>query len=176
MKRTLLTLALVTAAGAAGAQTATTPSVGGATVTPPSVGGGTVTTPPAAPPAANTPAMPSRSVGAGGATVTTPPVSGGAVQAPSTGSAGVATPSVNPPSASTPGVPSQSVTAPNQANLPAMPNAQGSGNARAKIERDGYKNVQGLQRNADGSWSGKALRGGQMVDVTVDARGNVITK
>src|SRR5262245_49647979 len=151
MKRTLLTLALVTLAGAASAQTATTPSVGGATVTPPSVG-------------------------AGGATVTTPPVSGGTVQAPAAGSAGAATPSVNPPSASTPGVPSQSVTAPNQANLPAMPNAQGSGNARAKIERDGYKNVQGLQRNADGSWSGKALRGGQMVDVNVDARGNVITK
>jgi hypothetical protein len=73
-------------------------------------------------------------------------------------------------------VPSQSVTAPNQANLPAQPNAQGSGNARAKIERDGYKNVQGLQRNADGSWSGKAMRGGQMVDINVDARGNVVTK
>ena len=176
MKRTLVTLALITVAGAAGAQTVTTPSVGGATVTPPSVGGGAVTTPPVAPPAVNTPAMPSRSVGAAGATVTTPPVSGGTVQAPSAGTAAVTTPGVNPPSVRTPGMPSQSVTAPNQASLPAMPNAQGSGNARAKIERDGYKNVQGLQRNADGSWSGKALRGGQMVDIGVDARGNVITK
>ena len=176
MKRTLLTLALVTAAGAAGAQTATTPPVSGATVTPPSAGSGTVTTPPATPPAVNTPAVPSRSVGTGGASVTTPPVSSGTARTPSTGSASVTAPSVNPPSASTPGVSSQSVTAPSQASLPAQPNAQGSGNARAKIERDGYKNVQGLQRNADGSWSGKALRGGQMVDVTVDARGNVVTK
>ena len=39
MKRTLITLALVAAAGTAGAQTVTPPSVGGATVTPPSVGG-----------------------------------------------------------------------------------------------------------------------------------------
>ena len=172
MKRTLLTLVLVTAAGAAGAQTVTTPPAGGATVNPPSVGGGAVTTPSAV----STPAMPSRSVGAGGATVTTPPVSGGTVQAPTTGAAGVTTPGVNPPSARTPGVPSQSVTAPSQANLPPAPNAQGSANAVKKIERDGYKNVQGMTRNPDGSWSGKALRGGAMVDVMVDARGNVVTK
>ena len=176
MKRTLLALALVTAAGAAGAQTVTTPPVGGATVTPPSVGGGAVTTPPVSAPTVNTPAVPSRSVGAGGATVTTPPVSGGTVQAPATGAADVTTPGINPPSVSTPGVPSQSITAPNTANAPALPNAQGSGNARAKIEADGYKNVQGLTRNPDGSWSGKALRGGAMVDVQVDARGNVVTK
>jgi hypothetical protein len=61
MKRTLLTLALVAAAGAAGAQTVTTPPVGGATVTPPSVGSGTT---PAVAPAVNTPAA-LRSVGAG---------------------------------------------------------------------------------------------------------------
>jgi hypothetical protein len=176
MKRTLLTLALVTAAGAAGAQTVTTPPVGGATVTPPSAGSGAVTTPPVASPAVNTPAVPSRSVGAGGAMATTPPVSGGAVQAPSAGSAGVTTPGANPPSVTTPGVPSRSVTAPSTANLPPQPNARGSGSARAKIEADGYKNVQGLTRNPDGSWSGKALRGGAMVDVNVDARGNVITK
>jgi hypothetical protein len=176
MKRTLLTLALVTAAGAAGAQTVTPPSAGGATVTPPSVGSGAVTTPPVAPPAVNTPAVPSRSVGAGGATVTTPPASGGTVQAPSAGSAGATTPGVNPPSVSTPGVNPPSVSAPSTANLPPQPNAQGSTNAVKKIEKDGYKNVQGLTRNPDGSWSGKALRGGAMVDVAVDARGNVITK
>ena len=129
MKRTLIALALVAAAGTAGAQTVTTPPVGGATVTPPSAG-----------------------------------------------SAGVTTPGVNPPSVSTPGVNSRSVTAPSTANAPAIPNARGSGNARAKIEADGYKNVQGLNRNPDGTWSGKALRGGAAVDVQVDARGNVTTK
>jgi len=101
---------------------------------------------------------------------------GGTVSAILAGSAGVTTPGVNPPSVSTPGVRSQSVTAPSQANLPPAPNAQGSANAVKKIERDGYKNVQGMTRNPDGSWSGKALRGGAMVDVQVDARGNVVTK
>jgi hypothetical protein len=176
MKRTLITLALAAAAGTAGAQTVTTPPVGGATVTPPSVGSGSVTTPPVAAPAVNAPAVPSRSVGAGGAAVTTPPVSGATVMPPSAGSAGVTTPGVNPPSASTPGVNSRSVSVPNMANAPALPNASGSGNARAKIEADGYKNVQGLNRNPDGTWSGKALRGGAAVDVQVDARGRVTTK
>lgn len=77
----------------------------------------------------------------GGATVTKAPVSGGAVHGPSAGQAGMTTPSVNPPTARTPGVPSPSVTAPNQANLPAAPNAQGSATAVKKIEADGYKNV-----------------------------------
>src|ERR671912_733463 len=143
MKRTLLTLALLTAAGAAGAQTVTPPAV------------------------------PSRSLGAGGATVQTPSASGGTVQPPAARSGAVTTPGVSPPSASTPGA---QVTLPSQANAPAAPNAQGSANAVKKIEADGYKNVQGMTRNRDGSWSGKALRGGAMVDVHVDARGNVITK
>jgi hypothetical protein len=113
-------------------------------------------------------------------------VSGGTVQAPSAGSAGATTPGVNPPSVTTPGVqsrtvntpgmPSQTINAPNTANAPALPNAQGSANAVKKIEADGYKNVQGLTRNPDGSWSGKALRGNAMVDVVLDARGNVMTK
>ncbi|TAJ25781.1 MAG: hypothetical protein EPO67_20090 [Reyranella sp.] len=129
MKRTLITLALVAAAGTAGAQTVTPPSVGGATVTPPSVGSGTVTT---------------------------PPVNPGSVTAPS----------VTPPS----------VSVPNIANAPALPNAEGSAAAQAKITADGYSNVQGLERQPDGSWKGKAMRGGAMVDVTVDASGNVMTK
>ncbi|HYR66142.1 MAG TPA: hypothetical protein VEP47_08430, partial [Reyranella sp.] len=139
-------------------------------------GSGTVTTPPANPPAVGTPAVPSRSVGAAGATATTPPVSSGSVNPPATGAARVTTPGVNPPSVSTPGVNSRSVSAPNTANAPAIPNAAGSANAQAKIKADGYTNVQGLSRNRDGSWSGKAMRGSTMVDVGVDARGNVITK
>jgi hypothetical protein len=176
MKRTLITLALVAAAGTAGAQTVTPPAVGGATVTPPSVGPGAVTTPPATPPAINTPAVPSRSVGTGGGTVTTPPVSSGTVAPPSTGAAGVTTPGVTPPSVSTPGVNPPSVSVPNTANAPALPNAPGSASAVSKIQADGYKNVQGLTRGPDGKWHGKALRGGAMVDVTVDAAGNVSTR
>ena len=108
MKRTLLTLALVAAAGTAGAQTVTTPPVGGATITTPSVGSG-------------------------------------------------------------------SVTAPNTANVPA-PNAAGSAGARARIEADGYKDVQGLNRSPDGSWRGQAMRGNTRIGVGVDARGNVTSE
>ena len=71
---------------------------------------------------------------------------------------------------------SPSATTPGAASGPALPNAQGSGTARARIEADGYKNVQGLARNTDGSWSGKGMRGGSMVDVQVDARGNVMSR
>jgi hypothetical protein len=176
MKRTLITLALVAAAGTAGAQTVTTPPVGGATVTPPSVGSGSVTTPPANAPAINTPAVPSRSVGAGGAAVTTPPVSGATVMPPLAGSAGVTTPGVNPPSVSTPGVNSRSASVPNMANAPALPNAPGSNGAAKRIQADGYKNVQGLTRGTDGKWHGTAMRGNTMVGVVVDGRGNVSTQ
>ena len=113
MKRTLLTLALGAAAGTAGAQT----------VTPPSVGPGSVTTPPVNP-----------------GTVTTP-----------------------------------SVKVPDIANLPAA-NAEGSADARARIEADGYSNVQGLTRGPDGKWRGQATRSGARVGVTVDATGRVATE
>ena len=176
MKRTLMTLALVAAAGAAGAQTVTTPPVGGATVTPPSVGGGAVTTPPVAPPAVNTPAVPSRSVGAGGATVTTPPVSGGTVQAAVGRFGGRDHAGRQSAEREHAGRAVAVGDGAQQANAPARPTPRARPTRSRRSRRDGYKNVQGLTRNPDGSWSGKALRGGAMVDVQVDARGNVITK
>jgi len=54
MKSTLIALALVAVAGAAGAQTATPPSVSGATVTPPAASSGTVATPAVNPPRMST--------------------------------------------------------------------------------------------------------------------------
>ncbi len=118
MKRTLLTLAIVAAAGAAGAQT----------VTPPSIGPGTVTTPP-----------------------------------------------VNPGTVTTPGITPPSATTPDIAKLPAA-NAEGSAAARARIEADGYSNVQGLTRGPDGKWRGQATRGNARVGVVVDANGRVVTE
>ena len=116
------------------------------------------------------------SVGAGGASVSTPPVSSGTVTPPQAGSARVTTPAVNPPSVTTPGVNSQSVSGPSTANIQPLPNAKGSAGAAAKIQADGYKNVQGLSRGSDGMWHGKAMRGNTQVDVSVDARGNVSTR
>jgi hypothetical protein len=95
----------------------------------------------------------------GRATVTMPSASGGSTMVPSTA------PSGNPPGAG--------IAAPSTTSAPALPNAAGSDDALKKIQADGYKNVQGLRRGADGNWQGKAMRGNTMVDVMVDSRGNV---
>ena len=115
--------------------------------------------------------------GTAGAQTVTPPSAGGAtVTPPSVGSGTVTTSPVSPGSATTPSASAPSVSVPNVANAPALPNAEGSAAAQAKITADGYSNVQGLTRQPDGSWTGKAMRGGAMIDVTVDASGNVVTK
>jgi len=46
-------------------------------------------------------------------------------------------------------------------------------NARAAIELDGYKNVRGLEKGADGMWRGRAMRGRTEIAVRVDASGSV---
>jgi hypothetical protein len=51
----------------------------------------------------------------------------------------------------------------------------GENAARAAIEADGYKGVQGLHRGDDGVWHAKALRGRTEVRLIVDARGAVTT-
>jgi hypothetical protein len=48
--------------------------------------------------------------------------------------------------------------------------------ARKRIEVDGYRDVQGLAKGADGLWQGTAMRGNTSVQVTVDRAGNVAAK
>ncbi|MBS0537918.1 MAG: hypothetical protein JSR47_04135 [Proteobacteria bacterium] len=45
--------------------------------------------------------------------------------------------------------------------------------ARASIEMDGYRNVRGLVKSADGSWRGRAMRGKTEIGIVVDASGSV---
>ncbi|UYN97432.1 MAG: hypothetical protein KIT25_11030 [Enhydrobacter sp.] len=47
------------------------------------------------------------------------------------------------------------------------------GDARAAISADGYRSVHGLLRLNDGRWAAQALRGQTIVNLTVDADGNV---
>ena len=42
-----------------------------------------------------------------------------------------------------------------------------------RIEQDGYKSVQNLQKGDDGLWHGTAMRGNASVQVTVDRAGHV---
>ena len=48
-----------------------------------------------------------------------------------------------------------------------------AGTAQKRIEADGYKSVQNLQKGADGLWHGDAMRGNSKVQVTVDRAGRI---
>ena len=45
--------------------------------------------------------------------------------------------------------------------------------AKRAIEFDGYRNVRGLTKGADGTWHGRAMRGRTEIAVRVDASGSV---
>jgi len=45
--------------------------------------------------------------------------------------------------------------------------------ARQDIEREGYRDVQGLAEDTQGVWHGRALRGNTEVQLLVDQDGNV---
>jgi opacity protein-like surface antigen len=62
-----------------------------------------------------------------------------------------------------------------QVNAPvAGVNSFTEGQARSRIEKMGFADVTGLKRDDNGVWRGRAMKGGQMVDVSVDYQGNVI--
>ena len=69
------------------------------------------------------------------------------------------------------------VTSPNSPPNPAAPvagaNSFTEGQAKSRLETNGFSNVSGLQKDANGVWRGKASKGGQTVDVSVDFQGNV---
>ena len=48
------------------------------------------------------------------------------------------------------------------------------GQAKSRIERMGFADVTDLKKDDNGVWRGRAMKGGQMVDVSVDYQGNVI--
>lgn len=47
------------------------------------------------------------------------------------------------------------------------------GQARSRIEAAGFTNLEGLRKDDNGIWRGRATRGGQQVEVGLDYRGNV---
>ena len=48
--------------------------------------------------------------------------------------------------------------------------------ARGQIENAGYSDVSGLTKTPDGMWTGKAMRSGKTMNVSVDFKGAVTTK
>ena len=146
MKTTLLTLALVATAGVASAQTPSTPATG--------AGSGmnnTITN-------GNT-GMQGAQMGVG-----TQSQMNGNVQSPATGQMNG---SMNAPGAA------GASANPSLANAPSPPMTGAAHTAQKRIEQDGYKSVQNLQRGSDGLWHGTAMRGNTSVQVTVDRTGRV---
>ena len=75
------------------------------------------------------------------------------------------------PDANTPAVASPDTKNPNAPVEGA--NSFTEGQARARIEKDGFSNVTGLTKDDKGVWRGKAMRGGKQVNVSLDFQGNV---
>ena len=62
-----------------------------------------------------------------------------------------------------------------QVNAPvAGANSFTESQAKSRIEKMGFADVTDLKKDDNGVWRGRAMKGGQMVDVSVDFQGNVI--
>lgn len=62
----------------------------------------------------------------------------------------------------------------NPANVPAKgANSFTQAQAKSRIEGMGFTNVTGLEKDKDGVWRGKAMKGGASHDVALDYKGNV---
>lgn len=48
--------------------------------------------------------------------------------------------------------------------------------AKTKLEASGYTGVKDLKKNADGSWSAKAMKDNKEMAVSIDAKGNVMSR
>ena len=70
--------------------------------------------------------------------------------------------------------PTPSPGAPADKNAP-LPGANSftEGQAKSRLEANGYTNITGLKKDDNGVWRGAATHSGAQVNVTVDYRGNV---
>jgi hypothetical protein len=91
------------------------------------------------------------------------------------------TPSQPAPATATapaPAAPSSQDTAAASTNANAPTPARGAnsfteGEARSRIESNGYSNVSGLTKDDNGVWRGKAQKGSQQAQVWLDYKGNI---
>lgn len=64
-------------------------------------------------------------------------------------------------------------------NNPAAPvagaNSFTEGQAKSKIESQGFTNISDLKKDGNGVWTGTATKGSQKVNVKLDFQGNVTT-
>ncbi len=79
------------------------------------------------------------------------------------------------PNASTPAVNSPN-SPPNPGAPAAGANSFTEGQAKSRIETNGFSDVSGLAKDDSGVWRGKAKKDGKAVDVSVDFQGNVTSR
>jgi hypothetical protein len=72
------------------------------------------------------------------------------------------------------------VNSPNAPPNPGAPvagaNSFTEGQAKSRIESNGYANVSELRKDDQGVWRGKAMKDGKAVNVSVDFQGNVVAQ
>jgi uncharacterized protein YdeI (BOF family) len=82
-----------------------------------------------------------------------------------------------PPAQSGPNNPAVNSTGTNNANNPvAGANSFTEGQAKSRIETDGYINVRELKKDDQGVWRAKAMKDGKSIDVSLDFQGNVVAR
>ena len=82
-----------------------------------------------------------------------------------------------PPAANGPQNPAISGSTSKQVEAPVKGrNSFTEGEAKSRIEKNGFSNVSGLTKDDSGVWRGKAMKDGQQVDVSLDYQGNVVTR
>lgn len=77
--------------------------------------------------------------------------------------------------ATTSPIPSPKSEVDKNAPLPGA-NSFTEGQAKSRLEANGYSQVGALTKDADGVWKGNATHNGAKVNVTVDYRGNITRK
>jgi hypothetical protein len=82
-----------------------------------------------------------------------------------------------PPAASGPQNPAISGSTSKQVEAPVKGrNSFTEGEAKSRIESNGFSNVSALAKDDDGVWRGKAMKNGKEVEVSLDYQGNVVTR
>jgi hypothetical protein len=70
-------------------------------------------------------------------------------------------------------MPAPKADADKNAPLPGA-NSFTEGQAKSRLEANGFTNVMGLKKDDNGVWKGKATQAGAEVNVSVDYRGNIV--
>lgn len=75
-----------------------------------------------------------------------------------------------------PGTTTRDMTSDKQASAGGLVGANSftEGQARSRLEKDGYSNVSGLAKDKDGVWRGRASKGSHEQAVGVDYKGNIV--